>query len=231
MKSLCIYADKGTGRRSIKHLIKALKSSSLPPGTSIKTINSHTLLSTNWESETALLIFPGGRDIPYHETLKGKGNAKIQRFVEMGGKFLGICAGAYYGSSAFEFEKGSPLEVLAERELAFYPGIAKGPAYGTHQFCYESERGAKIVPIDWLGVVQYACYYNGGCYFPEADSLTNVCILGRYADLPHTPAAIVECSVGNGIALLSGVHPEEPIPEWQGNQLFTLILKQLRLSL
>jgi glutamine amidotransferase-like uncharacterized protein len=51
-------------------------------------------------------------------------------FVELaGGSYLGLCAGAYYGSSRVVFEPGTPLEVIGDRELAFFPGIARGAAY------------------------------------------------------------------------------------------------------
>ena len=39
------------------------------------------------------IVFPGGRDSPYHDKLKGPGNKLIRRFVESGGWYLGLCAG------------------------------------------------------------------------------------------------------------------------------------------
>lgn len=50
-------------------------------------------------------------------------------YVEGGGSYLGLCAGAYYGCSSVEFEPGSSMEVSGDRELAFFPGAAIGAAY------------------------------------------------------------------------------------------------------
>jgi hypothetical protein len=47
---------------------------------------------------------------------------------------LGICAGAYFGAGAIEFEKGGAYEVCANRSLAFFPGYAEGPAYGKNKY-------------------------------------------------------------------------------------------------
>lgn len=153
----------------------------------------------------SLFIMPGGRDRPYHAALKGEGNAQIRSFVENGGTYLGICAGAYYGCRRVEFDQGFPLEVCEERELSFFPGKAVGPAYGKGTFEYESEKGARLARIQTpTGIFQ--TYYNGGCFF-EGD-LTHVKILARYLDLPGHPPAIIECSIGQGKAILSGVHIE-----------------------
>ncbi len=43
------------------------------------------------------------------------------------------CSGAYYACGRVEFEVGSRLQVMGDRELAFFPGVAHGAAYpGTH---------------------------------------------------------------------------------------------------
>lgn len=155
--------------------------------------------------KVSLFIMPGGRDRPYHAALKGIGNAQIRAFVENGGTYLGICAGAYYGCKRVEFDRGYPLEVCEERELAFFPGTAVGPAYGKGTFAYDSEKGARVAKIGTANGTFHS-YYNGGCFF-EGD-YSHVRILARYLDLPGTPPAIIECSIGKGKAILSGVHLE-----------------------
>jgi glutamine amidotransferase-like uncharacterized protein len=155
--------------------------------------------------EVSLFIMPGGRDRPYHAALKGAGNAQIRSFVENGGTYLGICAGAYYGCKKVEFDRDFPLEVCEERELAFFSGTAIGPAFGKGTFEYGSEKGARMAKIGTAGGT-LEVYYNGGCFF-EGD-FTHVEILARYLDLPNHPPAIIECSIGKGKAILSGVHLE-----------------------
>lgn len=193
------YCDEGVSPQSLQHLMRALKQYS------VTRVNRKTL--ADHLPSASLLVMPGGRDIPYHENLKGELNRKIRTFVEEGGRYLGLCAGGYYGSSFVEFEKGNALEVVGERELGFFPGKASGPAYGNGIFRYNSESGSRIAQLDWNGK-RVGVYYNGGCLFADADSYENIEVLARYADLPDTPAAIIKCTVGKGIAILSGVHPE-----------------------
>jgi glutamine amidotransferase-like uncharacterized protein len=50
-------------------------------------------------------------------------------FVQSGGAYLGLCAGAYYATARVVFEPGTPMEVVGDRELAFFPGIGRGCAF------------------------------------------------------------------------------------------------------
>lgn len=209
--TVLIYNDKGAGPRSVRLLVKSLKALSIDRFYPLKKIDRHQLASEPWEKHAQLLIFPGGRDLPYKEALHGEPNAKIRKYVENGGSYLGICAGAYYGSGYVEFEKGYPLEVVQERELAFFPGIARGPAYGLNRFRYEDESGSVAAKLSWKGsqsLESPSVYFNGGCEFLNAEKYPNTTVLARYQDIENHPAAIIECEVNQGKALLSGVHPE-----------------------
>lgn len=79
--SIKIYNDTGVERISLPLLLHEL--SNWP--TSF--ISSKEIVRTSWESSTSLLIIPGGRDVPFHEALKGEGNQRIKRYVENGGSF------------------------------------------------------------------------------------------------------------------------------------------------
>jgi biotin--protein ligase len=152
-----------------------------------------------------ILVVPGGRDVPYHAALAPNGgNRAIRRFVEGGGTYIGICAGAYYGCARLRFDEGGELFLAAERELGFYPGEAVGPAYGTGTYDYGSTRGCRAAPIAWEGGT-LPLYYHGGCLFQGSAACV---VLARYAELPGAPPAIIECAVGKGRAILSGVHFE-----------------------
>ncbi|KAI9259350.1 biotin-protein ligase [Sporodiniella umbellata] len=168
-----------------------------------------------------MLVLPGGRDIPFCEQLNGAPNARIRRYVEQGGNYLGLCAGSYYASDNIEFEKEHPWMAIVEtRELAFYPGLCRGTTYPG--FVYNSESGARSVPViveaDTLGDLanqEIKMYYNGGGYFVHPEKYSNVQVLCRFkehglrcTDEPKGPAAIVLCQVGDGKALLIATHPE-----------------------
>ena len=54
--------------------------------------------------DSSLLVMPGGRDLPYVESLSGLGNREISQFVKSGGSYLGICAGAYYACAKYAYQ-------------------------------------------------------------------------------------------------------------------------------
>ena len=131
-----VYADRGAGERSVASLVESLVERSFV----VREIRAPEVIAGGWEAETDLFCIPGGADLPYCELLNGRGNRRIRDYVERGGSFLGLCAGGYYGSSRCEFEVGRRLEVCGERELGFFPGIARGAAFDG--FLYDEVRPA-----------------------------------------------------------------------------------------
>ena len=93
------------------------------------------LLAGEWMSSCLMLVMPGGADLPYCRQLNGPGNELIRgaqpccwlnmpsdvgkqsqilthstmsaAYVEDGGSYLGLCAGAYYACSYVEFDLGT----------------------------------------------------------------------------------------------------------------------------
>lgn len=198
---ILVYNDEGVSAFSVGEVLNVFRSLSKE----VEVVNHQILNETDWEKETKLLVIPGGRDIPYDRNLKGRGTKKIRRFVEEGGSYLGICAGAYFGCSEVIFEKGKPLEVHEKRDLKFFPGAAIGTLYGT-PFCYETQQGLHPAEISFEGKTLYL-YYNGGCTFKEAKNYPSVKVIAEYKDANHQ-SAIIHCKVGKGNAILSGVHFE-----------------------
>ncbi len=202
-KKIAIYLDEGVSREGVNILFKRLRESNR----AFFPISSKEIKAGKLES-ASLFILGGGRDLPYHRKLKGEGTKKIRTFVENGGHYLGICAGAYFGSAEVDFDRGFSLEVLGKRELSFFPGKAIGPAYGKNTFRYQSYKGAKAAKIQPVHAPFFYSYYNGGCYFEGAAQNASTKILARYEDLEDKPAAIIECPIGKGKAILSGIHLE-----------------------
>ncbi len=153
--------------------------------------------------------------------------------MEAGGAYIGFCAGGYYGSKTCEFEVGNgPLEVIGDRELAFFPGIDRGGAFAG--FVYNSEKGARAAELQVNKTVLssgsvpnvFRSYYNGGGVFVDAAKHRDrgVEILASYSeklavDSGEGAAAVVYCKVGEGAALLTGPHPEfvffgKPADNW-----------------
>ncbi len=191
-----IYNDEGVGQNSLIQTIKTLEKAL--PQHSIKTINAEEVISNDWAKDAVLFVIPGGADLPYVKKLNGTGNKNIKTFIESGGAYLGICAGAYYASSYVEFDKGGELEVLGDRELAFFPGKSIGPVLAKYD--YKNNSGARAADIGKATV-----YYNGGGYFENTSDFNNVSIIAKYK---NDLSAIIHVKYGKGNAVLSGVHFE-----------------------
>jgi glutamine amidotransferase-like uncharacterized protein len=203
-KKALIYTGSGVNSLSRDCIFKFFQKINIKP----QFIFKDDVISSNWEKTYDIFVMPGGRDVPYMQDLKGRGNQKIRSFVKNGGIYLGICAGAYYGSREIEFDKGGQLQVTEKRELCFFDGKAIGPIFGTNSYKYSSNHGARILKISHIDDNINYSYYNGGCFFKDAHLLDNVSIIGKYENLPENHAAIVECKYGQGRAILSGVHFE-----------------------
>jgi biotin--protein ligase len=211
----------GTTVDSVRHCLYTLRRL-LAPHYAVIPVTGDMLLKEPWMATCAMLVFPGGADLGYCRTFNGAGNRRIAQFVRNGGRYLGLCAGGYYGCKSCEFEVGDKtMEVIGDRELAFFPGICRGGAFPG--FVYHSEEGARAAEITVskealsIGTVpeQFKSYYNGGGVFVDAPLLADkgVEVLASYTeelnvDAGEGAAAVVYCKVGEGAAVLTGPHPE-----------------------
>ena len=225
MKTVFIYIGPGVSKRSSNQVAVTL-SDFLPSKYKVKTISAKEVITTQWQKEAALFVMPGGADVPYCKSLNGLGNNKIREYVLCGGNYLGICAGAYYASSAIAFAKETPIEVIGERELKFFPGQSVGPAIAPYD--YNSFAGAAVIPVIVNTVAlrrKDPCYtfYNGGGYFEDAEDYQTVRTLARYSKI--NKAAVVACAVGKGQAVLSGVHFEYRPSAFNDSNAEELMLK------
>lgn len=228
-----VYSGAGTSPSAVYHTKKTLKSI-LSPYHIVSEITAQSLLSDPWPNFCSLLVMPGGRDTPYHDALSGAGNAKIKKFVEDGGSYLGICAGGYYGAKEIKFMLDDDVyRVHVKRELAFWPGTCEGLVFPG--FKYQTEEGSRPVEIELnLDVLRRQgalddqslasslespakfIYYNGGGAFfpPETGSLPSTAqVVARYSEKEGSPAAVVFNAVGKGRTMMMGMHPEYSLLE------------------
>lgn len=166
--------------------------------------------------DAVLFVMPGGADLPYCAALNGAPNARIRQFVEGGGCYFGICAGAYYGCREIAFHAGTRGAICGPRELSFLDAIAVGslPELTAGRLYDGTPRTATAAALrttpDLPGPpTDLYTHYHGGCSFdfqgtPPADTA----ILATYAELEGRPPAVVLTRVGLGKAILSGVHLE-----------------------
>jgi biotin--protein ligase len=193
-QTIYIYDDVGVGDESLKQMILTLKNFSKKY--TVKTINAEQIKNCDWTENAALFVIPGGADLHYAKKLNGSGNEVIKKYIQNGGRFLGICAGSYYASSYVEFGR---------RELSIFPGKVIGPILAPYD--YKSNKGARAAKIktNFSEIPQTTVFYNGGGYFADAEKYSKTEIIATYEN--NLPAIII-INYGNGKTLLSGVHLE-----------------------
>lgn len=204
--NILVYCGSGVSESALKQLSNSL-SHSVSSKFDIKQVGVADM-NGPWESTCAALIMPGGRDKEYLSAFGEEMINRVQSYVHGGGKYLGICAGAYFASSKIRFEEGRPgYEIVEQRPLGLFPGEAIGAVNA--DFEYGSEKGAVAASIELTGlpISQCAIYVNGGCRFEfDEDHYREWNVIGRYSH-DHMPA-IISSTVGKGNVLLSGVHFE-----------------------
>lgn len=231
-ENLMLSSGNGSTVESVRHCLYTLRRL-LSPNYAVIPVTGDMIIKEPWTANCAAIVFPGGADQGYCRTLNGEGNRRIRQYVERGGIYIGFCAGGYYGSKRCEFEIGNKqLEVVGDRELAFYPGSNRGCAFSG--FVYHSEKGARAAELKVnknvlsAGSVPniFKSYYNGGGVFVDAPKYQDrgVEILASYneslaVDSGEGSAAVIYCKVGEGAALLTGPHPEfvffgKPADDW-----------------
>lgn len=195
-----IYKDDGVGKFSLLCL------QSFFSGEEVRLASAHEIIEEEILQTSSLFIMPGGADLPYCAKLNGAGNKIIRSFVEGGGTYLGVCAGAYYGCQHVAFHKGRPDEICGERELAFVEATAQGSLPEIAPWYDTTFKTAQITTLS-TRFGDIPALYHGGCRFTlHTDSpATPLCF---YKALKDAPPAIVTNRVGKGRVILSGVHFE-----------------------
>jgi len=174
-----------------------------------------TKLNTDPEALADLdgLIFGGGFAYPgYTMGISAEGKQRIRDFVEGGGTYVGVCAGAYFACDELLYE-GEVIGDESGYDLDLYEGPCMGPVGAIAHF---PDWG--IAQIEFPGHPSYAdfghpftqeIWYGGGPFFPGVEAGTTV--LATYADpgiQQEGDAAVVARHVGDGDVLLWGPHPE-----------------------
>lgn len=151
--------------------------------------------------DVEMLIFPGGFAAEYRYNIKN--HDMIRSFVESGGSYVGICAGAYYAADIFEWQ-GTAYDY----PLSLFPGTAAGPLTGKLNWgdLAELVLESGVEPNEGFSD-QIAVYYFDGPYFKINEHTEKPFqVLARYSD--NNQAAVVAGSFGKGRYLLLGPHPE-----------------------
>lgn len=129
------------------------------------------------------IVFPGGigDSDSYHDFFTRSKANKIAAFLSRGGKYIGICMGAYWaGSRYFDL-----LDRLDAVQYIKRPTAEIRRSYGT------------VADIEWLGQKEKMFFYDG-CVFTGTGKYDTI---AKYAN--DEPMAIIQGNLG-----LIGCHPE-----------------------
>lgn len=215
---ICVYSDRqniprGASYRCIYQTLCALRSTY--PQHDIYTISPRQVATKNWMSRTRLLVMPGGASLPYEQWLKGPGNDNIRHFIQEGGSFLGICAGAYYACSHVDFQPFGPWSVKCHHTLQLFPHTtAYGPALGHYSPYHQHD--ARLAWVTLSSGQQACAFYYGGPSFSKNEGKIIATFWTPGSSLHNAPAAIYK-KYGKGHVVLSALHGEY----WPENMLGT----------
>jgi glutamine amidotransferase-like uncharacterized protein len=166
-------------RQCCEGMIKALT-----PYYEVKTFgvkdNIHYVLS-----KASIVAFPGGiGDVTtYDKFFRRRAANAVADFVSNGGKYLGICMGAYWaGSRYFDILDGCDVQQYIKR-----PDAEIKRPYAT------------VANVKWLGEKEKMFFYDGGVIIANGEEKFRT--IARYEN--GEPMAIIQGNVG-----LIGCHPE-----------------------
>lgn len=171
-----------------------------------------------------VLIVPGGTAGLYQRLLGEKGIASIREFVANGGGYLGLCAGAYLGSTN---------DITDTKNIGIGLLSVRYSLYG---------RGANIRANVTLNdartnVVYKTSYHNGAVY--QSDQLpNNVTTLAtitdtdssnsKFHDFLVSKATIIAGSFGKGRVILCGPHIEVNMKSYMLSLIMEVICQSER---
>src|SRR5262245_6219312 len=191
--TVLLFNGSGTSPNDVAAIAKILNENHF----SYTTASSGQLngMSESQLSAYHLLIVPGGNFEQIGNGLASSTTSNVRNAVRVGLNYLGICAGAFLAGN-------SPYNGL---------NLTSGVQFGFYALEGQGVRKA-AVPIAIAGSPALDHYWEDG---PQLTGWGDV--VAKYSD--GTPA-IVEGSFGDGLVILSGIHPEAP-ESWRGGMTFT----------
>lgn len=148
-----------------------------------------------------VVYFPGGDAYQYKKWVD---EPYVQTFVNNGGGYLGICAGAYFACDRIDWE-GDTYEYY----LDLYMGIGYGAIdpivpWADYDMSWYTMNLANPL-CQWEPSQQYGMYYGGPAFYPDAGQSQDViCTYDEY----YNDAAAINFEYGSGHVALFGPHFE-----------------------
>jgi glutamine amidotransferase-like uncharacterized protein len=145
-------------------------------------------LDQDFFDDVDMIAVPGGiGDSDSHEKLFQENGPKIQEFLNRGGRYLGICMGAYWADKYY-------FDIL--------DGV-RAVQYITRPGTDTRRPHAKAMPVTWLGQPEKMYFYDGCALVGDPTKFETI---ATYSN--GDPMAIIQNRVG-----IIGCHPESE-PSW-----------------
>lgn len=158
-----VYNDFGTSRLNVTFTLARFAEF----GETATSITAQEIReSDEWMNDTDVLVFTSNSAGKFMQALGAQGMDHIRRFVfERGGTYLGICAGAYFGSSIMDFT-GADLKCKIGG-LELLPVIARGGLEDLmgRPYTGDSDSAAIIEMYDAKTQQKFKSIYWGGPRF------------------------------------------------------------------
>lgn len=203
-KTIFLYDGRGTWEAGVENLKAFLQEE----GLSYTTKGPEDLREGDLSSEKpSLLIIPGGESWVYLEELKELGAENIRKFVNAGGGYLGICAGAFYATSHREGGAANGPYGIGLLNGTAYDGTSlEAPGYIEGVMVFNWELGNPLV--QGLGKTVKMLLYGGPAfrYSDEEAKAKKIEVALRFAQ-SHDPA-MIRFAYGKGKVFLSAPHFE-----------------------
>lgn len=178
----------------------------------IKRVSKADLIdTTTFTAENVLAFFlPGAaQNGEYDVRLGNDGFDAIRSYVQEGGHFVGICAGAYYASAKLEWSHDHEENKSTKTpSLRFFNGLARGPiSQITPHEDWHVMRAIQVKSDDPdLGV--FKAIYWGGPEFICPDNYQSVEVMVSFDEQGLKSPCIIKRREGLGTVTLSSIHPE-----------------------
>jgi glutamine amidotransferase-like uncharacterized protein len=174
-----------------------------------------------------LIFFPGGWAGGYNTYIEERGYNNIRDFINEGGAYMGMCAGAFFASDQVFWRENYGLDNpqnVYDYPLDIWPGIADGaiidfqPWNSSFATDCATLPGARMVDLKIdqslmpeSEAIVNVLYYGGPIFRPPGGNWSNEEVIARYemdGFSGHEEPAMILFPYGKGRIFLSAVHPE-----------------------
>ena len=208
---VAVFDGSGTGKGSAQRMLEVLAQH---PKCTVRRVDSHDIRA-GVLSQFDVVVHPGGSGSAQAKALGKEGRAAEIKFVDAGGGYLGVCAGAYLASCNYEWSLGVlDAQVIDRKHWRRGVGgvevewtelgkrtLAKGSsAAGKQRFEIQYENGPIFLPgeVDDLPDFEALLVYRG-----------ELAQNGAPRGVMPSTAAAIRSSFGRGRAMAFSPHPEK----------------------